>query len=36
MLGHEAFKGSDRIGTTQWLKEKPLPEAQDEGKTPHM
>lgn len=32
MLEHEAFKGSRRIGTTSWKKEKPLLEAQDEGR----
>lgn len=36
MLEHEAFKGSDRIGTTNWQKEKPLLEAQDEGVAPDI
>ena len=31
MLEHEAFKGSERIGTTDWSKEAPLLDAQDEG-----
>ena len=31
MLEHEAFKGSERIGTTDWSKEAPLLNAQDEG-----
>ena len=31
MLEHEAFKGSERIGTRDWAKDAPLLEAQDEG-----
>lgn len=31
MLEHEAFKGSRRIGTTDWQRERPLLDAQDEG-----
>lgn len=31
MLEHEAFKGSTRIGTSDWAKEEPLLDAQDEG-----
>ena len=31
MLEHEAFKGSSRIGTSDWNRERPLLEAQDEG-----
>lgn len=33
MLEHEAFKGTRRVGTLDWQKERPLLEAQDEGKS---